>query len=184
MRTMRRTRSAVAFGLFAVAGLLLAGCGGGGGSSETTSTSEVPKSSSLASFDPCTVLTPDELRSFGVDTDMKKDADKGLGDVGCKFMGDPFVLGLTKSENDDLAAWEQRRSNFDKLESNTVAGRKGLVGITNGSTGKGVCRQILEAGSGSVTVQVTYTDPETGKAKDPCADTMKVAEAVAPKLPQ
>ncbi|MGI8312587.1 DUF3558 domain-containing protein [Saccharopolyspora hattusasensis] len=184
MRTMRRTRSAVAFGLFAAGGLLLAGCGGAGGSSEATSTGEAPKSSALASFDPCAVLTPEELRSFGVDPDVKKDADKGLGEVGCKFMGHPFVPGLTKSEKDDLAAWEQRRSNFDKLEPNTVTGRKGLVGITNGSTDKGVCRQILEAGGGSVTVQVTYTDPETGKTNDPCADATKVAEAVAPKIPQ
>ncbi|GAA0532783.1 hypothetical protein GCM10011581_17510 [Saccharopolyspora subtropica] len=163
------------------AGLLLGGCGGGGGD-KAAPTSEAP-SSGLANFDVCTVLSPEELRGFGVDPDNKRDADQGLGDVGCKYMGDPFVLGLSKAEGDDLASWERKRSNFDRLEPNSVAGREGLVGITKGSTGKGICRQILAAGGGSVTVQVTYTDPDTGSTSDPCADATRVAELVAPKLP-
>lgn len=183
METMRRTRStAVAVAL--AAGFLLAGCTGGTGGGETTPTSEETKSSALAGFDACTVLSPEELQSFGVDPNDKEDSDQGLGDVGCNYMGDPFILGLTKAEGDDLASWQQKKDNFDKLEPNTVAGRQGLVGITKGSTGKGVCRQILEAGSGSVTVQVAYKDPETGKTNDPCADATRVAETVAPKLPQ
>ncbi|MGI8308636.1 DUF3558 domain-containing protein [Saccharopolyspora hattusasensis] len=180
MRTT--TQSAATFGVLATAGLLLAGCAGDG--SPTMPTSEAATSSALVSFDPCTVLTPEEMRSFGVDSEEKEDADQGIGDVGCQFMGDPFILGLTKAEKDDMASWESRRGNFDKLESNTVAGRKGLLGITSGSTGKGVCRQILEAGGATVTVQVTYTRPETGKTNDPCADALRVAEMVAPRLPK
>lgn len=184
MRTMLRTRSTFV-AVASTAGFLLAGCAGGAGGEAPAPTSDAPpKSSALAAFDPCTVLSPEELRSFGVDPDYKKPVDQGMGDVGCDFMGDPFVLGLTKAEDDGLASWEARKDNFDKLEPNNVAGRKGLIGITSGSTGKGVCSQYLEAGTGSVTVHVTYTDPETGKTADPCADATKVAEAVAPKLPQ
>lgn len=179
---MRMMRSLPAAAVLAASGLLLAGCGAGG--QAPAPTSEAPNSSALASFDPCTALTPEELQSLGVDPSEKEPVDEGMGDVGCDFTGEEIILSITKAEQDDLASWKARSDNFDRLDPNTVAGREGLVGVTKGSTGKGVCRQIVGAGGSSVTTQVTFVDPNTGKTADPCAEATKAAEVLVPKLPQ
>lgn len=177
---MRTTRSAVLAAL-AASGLLLAGCGGGaqGGSPAPAS----PTPSALVNFDPCTALTPEELQANGV-APQGKPVDQGVGEVGCEFEGEEVLLTVLKAEQRDLAQWQENQSNFDEFELNQVGSHQGARGIAAGGTGQGVCNQLIEAGDGTVDVVITYMSAQGLEAKDPCADAMKVAQQIEPKLPK
>ncbi|QRK89488.1 DUF3558 domain-containing protein [Saccharopolyspora erythraea] len=176
---MRTTRTTVA-AVLASAGLLLAGCGGP--SAGPTPTSEGPKEPGLANFDPCTALSAEQLQAQGVEAPGAP-VDQGVGEVGCDFDSEDLVLTLLKADGRDLSYWEGRRNNFDKFENNQVASRRGISGVAAGGMGQGVCRQIVEAGGGSVIAQVTYSSDQI-QGNDPCAKALEIAQQIEPKLPK
>ncbi|MEV6233714.1 DUF3558 family protein [Saccharopolyspora shandongensis] len=181
---MRTTRIAVT-GALAAAGLLLAGCGGtgGGNSPSTTEQSQPAKPSALASVDPCTVVPPDELKSFGV-TKPGKFVDQGIGEPGCDFKTGDYLLTIYKAENSDLAYWQGRRDNFGIFEPNKVGSHEGIKAVTRGSVGQGLCRQIIAAGGGSVSVAIKYDADKIQSDDATCAKAMEIAQVVEPKLPK
>jgi uncharacterized protein DUF3558 len=178
-----RTTRVVAVGALAVAGLFLAGCGGSGGGEAASPTTGQSSGPSLAGFDPCTVLSQQELQAFGV-TEPGEVVDQGLGEVGCEFDagGGDYLLTIYKAERSDRAYWEQRRDNFGVFEENQVGSHAGIATITKGSMGHGICSQVIESGSGSVLVNITLSAGK--KDGDPCAKALEIARVVEPKLPK
>ncbi|MGW3471190.1 DUF3558 domain-containing protein [Saccharopolyspora sp. NPDC000995] len=167
-----------------VAGLLLAGCessGSGVGAQPTTEALGGP--SPLASFDPCTALTPAEIQSFGAATEGKPN-DLGIGEIGCDYEGDDFNFGVLKAEKSDEAYWERRRNSFDVFTPNQVGSRSGFTGIALSGKGQGICRQIMYLGVGSVIVDVTYRSDRMLSDEETCAQATKIAQVVEPKLPK
>ena len=161
---------AAAAGLLAVA---LAGCGG----EVVGQPQPSPAVSSLVSFDGCTALSQEQLQSLGLRP--QGDPLDRAGEVGCSWLGDPFSMSITKDSDDGLAYYEQQAPRFTKYEENAVAGFPGAQ-IASTATGE-ECGQVIEVGGGSVVVGISY-DP--GHQGDPCADALRIAEMIAPKLPR
>lgn len=176
MVVMRTSRGAAVAALASV-GLILAGCGGGG---DAAPTSEAPKPSALASLDPCTVLSPQELQSIGVQP-QGKPVDQGIGEPGCRFTGGPVRFTVYKAEKSDRAYWEGQRGQMGVFEPNQVGAHEGIKAIPKGSVGHGLCRQIMLADTGSVSVDAN-TNSSAGA--DPCSDALKIAQQIEPKLPK
>lgn len=180
MAAMRTTRFVVA-AAGAAAGLLLAGCSGGGG--DATPTKQPEPKNVLANVDPCTVLTTEDVQAFGVN-EAGKPVDQGIGEQGCRYNAGDFRFTLYKGEKDSLSYWEGQRSKFGVFEPNQVGSRQGIKQITNGSVGQGICNQVIEVGSGSVTVQVGYDADKIQSDDATCAKAMEIAQVVEPKLPK
>ncbi|WP_433870273.1 DUF3558 family protein [Saccharopolyspora sp. CA-218241] len=180
MATMRIQKVSITL-TAAAAGLLLAGCSGGSSAPEGNPPSS-EATNVLQNFDPCTVLTPEEIQSFGASPEGEP-SDLGLGETGCDFDGEVFDFGILKAPESDQAYWEGQKNNFDRFEPNQVGSHAGFSGISTGGAGQGVCSQMMYVGSGTVTVDVTYRS-DTMAGADPCAKAMEIAQAVEPKLPQ
>jgi len=94
------------------------------------------------------------------------------------------VLTIYKAEGNDLAYWEGRKGNFSVFERNQVGSHDGIKGMAAGSEGTGMCRQIIAAGGGSVSVAVAYEAGESPGDDAACAKAMEIAQVVEKKLPQ
>ncbi|WP_344680109.1 DUF3558 domain-containing protein [Saccharopolyspora taberi] len=174
-RTTRSTATAVLVG----AGLLVAGCTGGGEQSPPPPTSE----NGLASFDPCAGVPQEVLQSIGA-TEPGEPVDQGIGEQGCEFSGSELVLAVYKGQSATLEYWEGQRGNFAVFEPNQVGSRKGIKQITKASSGSGsLCTQVVEAGGGSISVQVNL-DADKVEGNDPCAKALEIAQRIEPKLPK
>lgn len=163
------------------AGALVAGCGMTGGSPEPSSQPAGP--SPLASLDPCNVVSPSDLARFGV-TGPGEFVDQGVGEPGCDFEANDFLMTIYKAEKDGLAYWEARKSKFGTFEPNQVGSRKGIKAVSTGSQGTGMCSQIMESGGGSVSVAVNYDSDAKPNDEATCAKAMEIAQVVEPKLPK
>lgn len=161
-------------------GLFLAGCSGSGSSGAPA---PEPEADLLAGFDPCTVLSPEEIQSFGA-SPQGEPADQGLGEAGCDFKGGDFNFGLLKASDGNEAYWQGQRSQFDKFTPNQVSDRAGFSGISAGGAGQGVCSQFMYVGKGSVIVDVTYRSDKMPGDEATCAKAMEIAQVVEPKLPK
>lgn len=172
-------------GALVAAGLLLAGCGGPGGSNSpsTTEQSQSAKPPALARVDPCTVVPLDELKTFGV-TGSGEVVDQGIGEPGCDFNAGDFLLTIYKADDSDLAYWQSRRDNFGIFEPNKVGSHDGIKAVTSGSVGQGLCRQIMAAGGGSVSVAIKYDADKIQSDDATCAKALEIARVVEPKLPK
>ena len=176
---MRKSRIAVAGAL--AAGALLAGCGATGGS---PAPSEQPAGPSpLAAMDPCNVVPANELQRLGV-TEPGEAVDEGIGEPGCDFSAEDYLLTIYKAEKNDLAYWEGQKGKFGIFEPNQVGSHKGIKAVLTGSMGSGLCRQIVETGGGSVSVAVKYNSDKNPGDEATCAKAMEIAQVVEPGLPK
>jgi hypothetical protein len=173
---MGTTRTAAIAAFAATGGLLLAACGGSKGA-PAPAPAAPSQSAALAGFDACKVMTQDDLQTFGFKSGDQTPVNQE-GEVGCTWTGDQFTLTLTKS-NDGLSKWESQRGNFAQLQPNQVGSRKGLSGIVAGGQGNGVCREMVDAGGGSVIVQL-----DNFNSGDPCAKALDIAQKIEPRLPK
>lgn len=176
-----RTTPVTAAAALTITGLLLAGCGTS--SSDASQALDGPLvGPSLAGFDPCSALSQSDLQHVGV-TEPGEPVDEN-GEVGCEFRGDDdFLLRITKAETTDLDAWSQRRGEFSGFESNQVGSRPGLRAVPVGSPESTWCRQIVAAGTGTVSVEIKY-NAETGPAgAETCAKAIEIAQVLEPTLP-
>ncbi|GAB3676898.1 hypothetical protein GCM10027597_16920 [Saccharopolyspora tripterygii] len=174
-----RTRSGVAAAL-AAGGLLIAGCSGSGSSGAPA---PEPTPDLLTSFDPCSVLSPEEIQSFGASPEGEP-ADQELGEAGCDFKGGDFNFGVLKAGDGNEAYWQGQRAQFDKFMPNQVGDRAGFSGISAGGAGQGVCSQFIYVGKGSVIVDVTYRSDKVQGDEATCAKALEIAQVVEPKLPK
>lgn len=174
MVTMRTTRFVAAVAVVA-AGSVLAGCSGGGSGGQA---GQPAPQNVLAGFDPCTI----EPQALGA-ASPGEPVDDGSGEQGCEFDADDSIVAVYKGENDSLQFWEGQRDRFGVFEPNQVGGRKGIKQISKGASGRGICSQVLEVGSGSVSVQVNSSSDQPNDEAT-CAKAMEIAQAVEPKLPK
>ncbi|SFS43734.1 Protein of unknown function [Saccharopolyspora flava] len=164
----------------AAAALLLAGCSGG---SETGGAPAPAPENKLAGFDPCTVLSDSELQAFGA-SGPGEPVDQGVGEPGCDFDAGDYILTVYKAEGNGLDYWEGQRSKFGIFEPNKVGSSNGIKAVTSGSQGQGICRQIIEAGGGTVSVSVGYSADKIPSDDATCTKAMEIAQVVEPKLPK
>ncbi|WP_211212896.1 DUF3558 domain-containing protein [Actinopolyspora mortivallis] len=178
---MRTTHTAL-LGTLAAVGMLLAGCGGGPDSETHPTASAPPSEPTLANFDPCTALTPTELDQVGIE-DSGERVDNEYGSSGCDFPAENFLFTIYKNSGEDMSTWDSRRNNFAEYERNRVGDRAGRSAVVNGAQGQGLCRQIMAAAQGSVSVVVKY-DADQIQGNDPCTKAKEIAETIEPRLPE
>ena len=168
---MNRRRVAVA-----VTGLLVGGCG-----SSVAGTPAPPAVGDASRVDMCIVLTDLELSQLGIELDTRKPVDR-LGEVGCRWVGKPFTLDLERGE-DAVADYVARRDDpaFVTFEQNTVNGRAGArFGVSLSSED---CVQLIDGGPVSLLVAVAAAS-SLGPPIDPCAEALRIAELIEPRLPK
>lgn len=168
---MRRGRVA----LLAVVGLLIGGCGSAGSGAPAP-----PATGDASGVDMCAILSEAELSGLGIRVDTRKEFDR-LGVVGCQWVGEPIRLRLERNE-DTIADYVERRDDpaFTSFRENSVNGRAG-VQLSVSDAGD-QCVQLTDGGPVSLAVGVG-TSSSQGPPIDPCAEALRIAEMVEPRLP-
>ena len=129
---MRRT-------LVVALALLAAGCG-----SQTAGPAPSPTVGDASRVDMCTILTDNELTGLGIEPASRKPNDR-LGEVGCRWLGQPFTLDLERGK-DTVAQYRARRNDpaFTSFADNTINGRAGAR-LSVGSDRRD-CTQLIDGG--------------------------------------
>ena len=152
-------------------GLVAAGCGAG--SPAVTDSSRV---------DMCTILSDAELSQLGITPGTRTPVDRE-GSVGCEWAGTPFVLSLER-DRQPLASYRARPRGpaFISYAENTVNGRSGLrFKVDRDGTD---CEQLIDGGSVSLVVSVTPAVTRNGPSIDSCAEALRIARMIEPRLPK
>lgn len=179
MNVVTRSLAAVAGGLLVLGA---AGCSAGGLAGEDASPSPQPTKSGLASLDVCNVLTPEDLAPYGAALPGEPD-NVTPSEPGCEYKGEESGIKITLSKNETKTVDQYGKdTKFDKFEPVTVAGRHGASVISPGASGSGLCGTMIDAGGGVVLVDASARANNT--QFDACAESLKVAEQIAPRLPQ
>ena len=132
-------------------------------------------------MDMCTVLTDVELSALGIDLSTRQQVHE-LGVVGCQGVGKPFTLDLERDE-DTIAEYVARRNDpaFVTFAENAVNGRAGVrFGVRSSGD---QCAQLLDGGPVSLVVSVANSS-SLGPPIDPCAEALRIAEMIEPRLPE
>ncbi|MBQ0927463.1 DUF3558 family protein [Saccharopolyspora endophytica] len=175
MKKVSRTLIAGAAG---VALLGLSACSGNssGGAPEPA---PAPQGKPIASFDPCTFFTPEELTSLGVST-QSQDGGVVSFEPGCEWEGEKMTLTLLKNADQTVESYE-KNGNWDSYSKKSIGGRSGAVAVESGATGQGGCTVLVDAGGG---VAVYGIDGAMRDSVDACGETEKVANQTASRLPE
>jgi len=162
-----------------ITGVLAAGC-----SSQVSRVSQPPspKVVDASDINMCTILSDSELSTFGVRASTRKSFNKA-GVVGCRWQGKSYTLSMER-DNSTLAGYRAHRNdpNFLNFADNTVNGRAGShFGVDkNGSQ----CAQLVDGGSASLSVSVAVPRTVTPPPVDPCAEALRIAQMIEPRLPK
>jgi hypothetical protein len=162
-----------------IAGVLAAGC-----SSQVSQVSQPPppKVADASHVDMCTILTDSELTTLGAQASTRKSFNKA-GVVGCRWQGKSYTLSMER-DNSTLAGYRAHRNdpNFLNFADNTVNGRAGshFSVDKNGSH----CAQLIDGGSASLSVSVAVPRTVTPPPVDPCAEALRIAQVIEPRLPK
>lgn len=154
----------------------MAGCGGPSSEGDPPVKSE-PQG--LAKIDPCTLLTPEELESFGFEGPGEPETGS-TGEPACSFTGQPFGATFFKKQDMTVEKYGQQDTwaKFDRLE---VDGRPAASTIAKGSTQSRICSVMFDAGGGVIDLTLQeFRD----KGLDECGEALKVAEKIAPRMPK
>jgi hypothetical protein len=132
--------------------------------------------------DMCTVLTDNELAGLGLKLSSREPNNR-LGEVGCGWVGQPFTLDLERGK-DTLAQYRARRNDpaFTSFADNTVNGRAGGR-LSVGSDGRD-CTQLIDGGPVGLVVSVAQSGLYTGPPINSCAEAMRIAQMIEPRLPK
>ncbi|PZS23604.1 MAG: hypothetical protein DLM60_02405 [Pseudonocardiales bacterium] len=164
-----------------LAGVLAAGCG-----AQTPAPAPAPPAppavANANGVDMCTILSGPELTALGVQLDTGKQFSQG-GVVGCRWRGQSFTLSLER-DNATLAGYQAHRQDpkFFNFMDNNVNGRAGAhFGVVpNGSQ----CAQLIDGGSVSLSVSVVAPANATAQPIEPCAEALRIAQMIEPRLPK
>lgn len=169
-------RGQVAVAAMAAAGLLTVGCG-------SPDVPAMPAVGDASRVDMCTVLTDAELSGLGIDLGSRKAEDE-LGVVGCRWIGQPIRLRLERDE-DPVAVYRGRGRGddpaFTSFRENTVLGRAGVQFSVTQSDQQ--CVQLMDGGPVSLAVAVAKAYSREPVPLDPCAEALRIAEMIEPRLP-
>jgi hypothetical protein len=129
----------------------------------------------------CTILTEAELSALGIEPDTRKPMNL-LDVIGCRWRGDPFRLRLGR-DGATVAEYIARREDpaFTSFRENTVNGRSGVqLSVQSDRTD---CTQLIDGGSVSVEVSVAPAFSLEPRPLDSCAEALRIAEMIEPRLP-
>jgi hypothetical protein len=159
----------------ALMGLASAGCGDAGAG-------ESPAVADASKVDMCTILSNAELTQLGIKLDSREQVNE-VGIVGCDWVGDPFRLSLER-DKDTIAQYVARRKGpfFTFFTENKVNGRAGVQ--LSVQRDRSDCAQLMDGGSVSLTVAVGQSGRSYGTPFDPCAQALRIAQMIEPRLPK
>ncbi|MEV5535521.1 DUF3558 domain-containing protein [Saccharopolyspora shandongensis] len=173
MRTLSRTAVAACVG---TAVLAIAACGG---PAPDDSPDPTEKPQGLAEIDPCALLTPDELKSFGFEESGEPDSGTS-SEPGCRFNGRPFRATFSKNQEKTVESYG-KQDNWAKFDRAEVDGRPAASAIDKSATQARICSALFNAGGGVIIIDVSeFRD----QGLDECAEGLKIAEAIAPRMPR
>ncbi|MER6991458.1 DUF3558 domain-containing protein [Saccharopolyspora hirsuta] len=175
---MNRLSQAVVAACASVVVLALAGCGPSRSSEEPAPGAQQPQA--LAAVDPCTLLTPEELQSFGFEAPGEPDT--GISsEPGCRFNGRPFRATFSKNQEKTVDSYGRQKDTWAKYDRLEIDGRPAASAIAEGSTQARLCSALFDAGGGVIIITVSeFRD----QGLDECAEGVKIAEAIAPRMPK
>ena len=159
------------------AGLLTVGCG-----SPMSGAPALPAVADASRVDMCAVLTDAELTGLGIKLDTRQQVNE-IGVVGCQWVGKPIRLSLERDE-DTIAAYQARRDApaFTSFSDNRVNGRAGIqLSVERDRTD---CAQLMDGGSVSLTVAVAPAFSLNPQPIDSCAEALRIAQMIEPRLPK
>jgi len=161
---------------------VLGGCAGDISGAPTTS--EGPSAGGRPTVDPCTVLSDAELVQLGRQPETRRTVQE-LDAIGCGWRGQPFGLTLT-TNLDTIADYRERKDDpvFVTFAENQVNDRPGVQ--TQVAISGEQCAQAVGTGSGvlSVGVRLSARASVDGMQVDPCAEALRIAELIEPRIPE
>jgi uncharacterized protein DUF3558 len=157
--------------------LLAAGCG-----RQTAGPAPSLAVGDASRVDMCTILTDNELVGLGIKLASRKQ-DAVLSEVGCGWIGKPFTLDLARGK-DTVAQYRARRDDpaFTSFADNTVNGRAGVR--LSVRSDRSDCTQLIDGGPVGLVVSVAQAGSYTGPPIDSCAEAMRIAQMIEPRLPK
>jgi hypothetical protein len=163
----------------AITGLLAAACGSQGSPAPAPTPPPVADASKV---DMCTILADPELASLGVQPSTRKNFNNS-GVIGCRWQGKSYTLSMERA-NSTLAGYRARRNDasFINFADNTVNGRAGShFGVDKSGS---QCAQLMDGGSAALAVSVAVPRTAASAAVDPCAEALRIAQMIEPRLPK
>ena len=158
-------------------GLLAAGCG-----SQVSGHAPSPAGADASRADMCTILTEEELTGLGIEVNTRKQVNR-LGLVGCGWQGNAITLDLER-DKETLASYKARRRDpaFTSFADDTVNGRAGAhFSVDRDRTD---CTQLVDGGPVSLWVAVAPAFSLNGPSVDSCAEALRIAQMIEPRLPK
>ncbi|GGI97491.1 hypothetical protein GCM10011581_38360 [Saccharopolyspora subtropica] len=157
--------------------LAAAGCGGAESNGDPAPATQQPQG--LAEIDPCTLLKPEELTSLGFETSGEPDT--GItSEPGCRFNGRPFRATFSKNQEKSVESYG-RQDNWAKFDRVEVDGRPAASAIDKSATQARICSALFDAGGGVIIIDVSeFRD----QGLDECAEALRIAETIAPRMPR
>ncbi len=159
----------------------VAGCGPGGLSGDTSpeTTSASPSKDTLASVQPCQMLPPETLKSFGLEVPGNPD-DMLPWKPACNYQGSPLDVTLIKNTRQTVDSAEKKSvwAKFDHLQVN---GRSGAAVIPKGATQSRTCAVMFNAGE--ATIQVQASEIRLPDDIDECQQALEIAKEIEPNVP-
>ncbi|MGI8311194.1 DUF3558 domain-containing protein [Saccharopolyspora hattusasensis] len=156
--------------------LAAAGCGGGAAKQKPEPTQE---KQGLSQVDPCTMVPPEVLESFGLRGPGEPDSNTS-SEPGCYFNGERIAGIFYKNQEKTVESYG-RQDNWAKFDRAEVDGRPAASAIDKGSTQARICSALFDAGGGVIILTVTE---KRDQGLDECAEGLKIAEAIAPRMPR
>ncbi|MGH3572687.1 MAG: DUF3558 family protein [Pseudonocardiaceae bacterium] len=163
--------------LLVMLALLAAGC-----SSQIAGAPAAPAVADASQVDMCTILTDPELMGLGIELNSREPVNR-LGLVGCGWLGTRYTLDLER-DKDTVAQYQARRHDpaFTSFADNTVNGRTGArLSVDRDHSD---CTQLIDGGAVSLTVSVSPAGLYTGPKIDSCAEALRIAQMIEPRLPK
>lgn len=134
--------------------------------------------------DPCTLLSDAELAQLGMQPETRRPVQE-LDAIGCGWRGQPLGLSLTTNP-DTIADYRERKDDpvFVTFAENRVNDRPGVQ--TQVATTGRQCAQAVGTGSGVLSVGVGLSSRAAvdGVQVDPCAEALRIAELIEPRIPE
>ncbi|MGH3855384.1 MAG: DUF3558 family protein [Pseudonocardiaceae bacterium] len=157
--------------------LLAAGCG-----SQASGPAVTPAVADASRVDMCTILTDAELTGLGIDVDSRKQVNR-LGLLGCGFQGRAITLDLER-DTEPLGSYRARRHGpaFTSFGDDTVNGRAGAHFSVDRE--RDDCTQLIDGGPVSLWVAVAPAFNPHGPPVDSCAEALRIARMIEPRLPK
>lgn len=99
---------------------------------------------------------------------------------GCYYNGERTAVIVYKNQEKTVEAYGQQ-DNWAKFDELTVDGRAAASAIDKSATQARICSTLFNAGGGSIIVDVSESRDQ---GLDECAESQKIAEAIAPRMPR